>query len=117
MFQLAIALAGIERSLERQHSLADVLIMGQVRPTGREPRQDAACRFVNRCRHLDEPRPPRARLALAERVVLASPVVMRSAAATSERFDRNFFRSIFWKRHLPVLQLDEYLGPEPAKRC
>ena len=89
-------LAGVRSSLgERQDSLADLLIMAEVRPTGRESNDDASRRFVNQRCHLDQPRPPSAGLALAERIVRTSPVVMRSAASTCERFGRNFLRRVF----------------------
>src|SRR3970040_91607 len=88
-------LAGVRSSLgERQDSLADLLIMAEVRPTGREPHDDAARRFVNQRCHLDQPRPPSAGLTLAERIVRTPSVVMCSAAATRERFGRNFPRGV-----------------------
>ena len=93
-FQFAGILASVRRSLGEEDSLADLLIVSEIGPAGRESDEDTTRRFVNQRRHLDEPRPPRARLTLAKRIMLASPVVMLPATSTSERFGRNFLRRV-----------------------
>lgn len=91
-FQFAGILAGVRRSLEEEDSLADLLIVSEVGPVGREPDDDPTRRFVNQRRHLDEPRPPRAWLTLAQWILRASPVVVLPATSTSERGRRTLHR-------------------------
>ena len=73
-----------------KHLLADLLIVAEIGPAGRESHNNAASRFVNQRRHFDQPSPPSARLTLAERIVRASPIMMTAARSTGERFNRYF---------------------------
>src|ERR1700675_666782 len=68
--------------------LADVAIVVQVGPTAAEPHHDASRGLDQARRYFDQPHAPRARMALAQRIAIASLVEEASAGIARQRLAR-----------------------------
>ena len=71
-------------------TLADLAVMFQVGPTGREFHPDASCRLTDSGGHLDQPGSPGARLAFPQRVLLAALVVPSPTLPAGQGLGRHF---------------------------
>jgi hypothetical protein len=70
--------------------LADAAIVVQMGPTAAEPHHDASRGLDHACSHFDQPHAPRAGMALAQRIAIASLVEEPSAGIARQRLAREF---------------------------